>query len=223
MSIVLELNQVTKTYTGATEFQALYDINFQLESGDFAAITGPSGSGKTTFLNIASGLDHATSGRIRIADQEITTMSKTALCQFRRNTLGFIFQSYNLFPILSAVENVEFTTLIRGDSKKESRERAIAALEQVGLQDKMNSLPTKLSGGQQQRVAIARAIAMQPKIIFADEPTANLDSKTAAGLIELFQKLNSEMKMTFLFSTHDMMIVDKVKKKFSMKDGCLTN
>lgn len=219
MTPVLEFHQVSKRFPGPPEFNALTNIDFSLRPGDFAAVTGPSGSGKTTFLNVASGLDHATSGRITIAGQEIGPMSETDLCLFRRKHIGFIFQSFNLFPSLTALENVEFTALVRGDLKKETRERALAELDRVGLSNKASNLPSQLSGGQQQRVAIARALAMQPKIVFADEPTANLDSKTARELIQLFQKLNADSHITFLFSTHDMLIVDSVKQIFRMKDG----
>ncbi|MBK7892023.1 MAG: ABC transporter ATP-binding protein [Bdellovibrionales bacterium] len=219
MTTVLEFHQVSKQFPGPPEFNALTNINFALKPGDFAAITGPSGSGKTTFLNVASGLDHTTSGRIVIAGQEIGPMSETDLCLFRRRHIGFIFQSFNLFPTLTALENVEFTALVRGDSKKTTRERALIELERVGLKDKASNLPHQLSGGQQQRVAIARALAMQPKIVFADEPTANLDSKTARELIQLFQELNSNCGLTFLFSTHDMLIVESVKQIYRMKDG----
>ena len=223
MSFVLEFQQVSKFFPGPPEFKALHAVDFQLSKGDFAAVTGPSGSGKTTFLNLASGLDQASEGRIVIAGKDLKGLTETELCIFRRSTIGFIFQSFNLFPTLTALENVEFTGLIRGDSKKQTREIAYAELERVGLADKAKNLPTQLSGGQQQRVAVARALAMRPQIIFADEPTANLDSKTARELITLFENLNRESGVTFLFSTHDLELVGRVKKVFRMQDGRIVN
>lgn len=212
---------MVRSYPGEVPVVAVDDVSFHLPRGAFAAVLGPSGSGKTTLLNLASGLDQATTGRIRIAGQDVGKLGQTALCEFRRRHLGFIFQAYNLFPVLSAVENVEFTSLIRGDSPAEARKRAQEALGLVGLGHKLDARPTQLSGGQQQRVAVARALASQPDIIFADEPTANLDSKTAVSLIELFEKLNSELGVTFFFSTHDQKLADRVKTRLAMCDGKL--
>lgn len=182
-------------------------------------LMGPSGSGKTTLLNLASGLDHVSLGRIRVDNFDISRLSDRELCQFRREKLGFVFQAYNLFPALTAVENVEYTSLIRGESRKAARERAIQALEDVGLADKLNSFPSRLSGGQQQRVAVARALATHAKIIFADEPTANLDSKTAFQLIDMFEHLNRSHHVSFLFSTHDPRLVDRAHQKIEIRDG----
>jgi putative ABC transport system ATP-binding protein len=182
-------------------------------------VLGPSGSGKTTLLNLASGLDHADSGKIIIAGRTVSELDQAALCAFRRQHLGFVFQAYNLFPVLSAVENVEFTSAIRGDTSADARARAVEALTLVGLGHKLHARPNQLSGGQQQRVAVARALASQPDIIFADEPTANLDSKTALSLIELFEKLNADLGVTFFFSTHDQKLADRVKTRIEMCDG----
>ena len=198
---------------------AVDKVSFHLEKGVFAALVGPSGSGKTSLLNLASGLDRPTSGEILIAGKPISTLSQKELCHFRRRHLGFVFQSYNLFPVLTAVENVEYTSVMRGDDRKAARRRATSALEVVGLGDKTGRMPSQLSGGQRQRVAVARALATEPDIIFADEPTANLDSKTANQLIELFEELNQKMHVTFLFSTHDSKLVDRVKARLEMKDG----
>jgi putative ABC transport system ATP-binding protein len=220
---VLEFSNVVRSYPGEVPVQAVDGVSFRLDRGAFAAVLGPSGSGKTTLLNLASGLDQADSGRIMIAGREVNQLGQTALCEFRRRHLGFIFQAYNLFPVLSAVENVEFTSLIRGDDASQARARAEEALRLVGLSHKLGARPSQLSGGQQQRVAVARALASQPDIIFADEPTANLDSKTAISLIELFEKLNAELGVTFFFSTHDQKLADRVKTRLEMCDGKLLN
>ena len=219
MTTVLEFRDIEKTYPGEPPVQAVDKVSLKLERGAFAALIGPSGSGKTSLLNLASGLDRPTRGDILISGQSIVKLSQKELCLFRRKHLGFVFQSYNLFPVLSAVENVEYTSVMRGDNRKEARKRATESLETVGLGDKLARLPSQLSGGQQQRVAVARALATQPDIVFADEPTANLDSKTAYQLIELFERLNRELKVTFLFSTHDSKLVDRVSRKLEMKDG----
>ncbi|MGK5090117.1 ABC transporter ATP-binding protein [Bdellovibrionota bacterium FG-2] len=221
MPQVLEFRNIEKTYPGEPPVQAVDRVSFCLERGVFAALMGPSGSGKTSLLNLASGLDRPTRGDILIAGQSIVHLSQKQLCLFRRKHLGFVFQSYNLFPVLTAVENVEYTSVMRGDDRTQARARATDALRTVGLGDKLARLPSQLSGGQQQRVAVARALATQPDIVFADEPTANLDSKTAYQLIELFERLNQEFKVTFLFSTHDGKLVDRVSRRLEMRDGQL--
>lgn len=221
--IILSLENVKHIYPGPVPVVAINNVSFELTRGSFGALVGPSGSGKTTLLNLASGLDRPTSGSIQIGKYSISSLSQTALCKFRRENVGFVFQAYNLIPVLTVIENIEYTSIIRGDSIKESRERARNALRQVGIEDKMNSYPNQLSGGQQQRVAVARSLASNPKIIFADEPTANLDSKTAFDLIDLFEKLNESLGLTFLFSTHDSRLVDRVNVKFSMIDGEIVN
>ena len=220
---VLQFENVGKEYPspggGGSSFVALEGVSFEIRKGDFAALIGPSGSGKTSLLNIAAGLDFPTAGTVKISGRATSQMTPAELSRFRRDHLGFVFQAYNLFPVLSAIENVEYTRLIRGDDRKTARARASEALAEVGLADKMHSAPSKLSGGQQQRVAVARALASDPDLIFADEPTANLDSKTALQLIELFKKLNEDKKITFLFSTHDLRLLESVKTAIAMKDG----
>jgi putative ABC transport system ATP-binding protein len=219
--IGLEFENVTKKYPGPPSTTALEGVSFQVKRGEFVAIVGPSGSGKTTLLNLASGLDRKYEGSVKVVGEEVRSFSRTALAQFRSQRIGFIFQAYNLFPTLNAVENVEFTSLMRGDSPKESRERAIQALSDVGLAEKIHAFPNQLSGGQQQRVAVARALATEPELIFADEPTANLDSKTAAQLISLFKSLNETRGLTFVFSTHDRDLISQVNRLIQIKDGRL--
>lgn len=216
---ILSLKNINHIYPGPVPVVAIKNISFDLKLGSFGALVGQSGSGKTTLLNLASGLDRPTSGKIQIGDSIISSLSQTELCKFRRNNIGFIFQSYNLIPILTVVENVEYTAIIRGDSPKQARLDALDSLERVGLEHKANFFPSQLSGGQQQRVAVARSLACKPKIIFADEPTANLDSKTAFDLINLFEELNNKLGLTFLFSTHDARVVERVNAKFVMLDG----
>ena len=216
---ILSLKNINHIYPGPVPVVAIKNISFDLKLGAFGALVGQSGSGKTTLLNLASGLDRPTSGTIQIGDSIISSLSQTELCKFRRNNIGFIFQSYNLIPILTVVENVEYTAIIRGDSPKDARLDALASLERVGLEHKANFYPSQLSGGQQQRVAVARSLACKPKIVFADEPTANLDSKTAIDLINLFEELNNKLGLTFLFSTHDSRVVERVNSKFVMLDG----
>lgn len=220
MSLVV-LEKVSRVYSGTPPVEAVKDVSFALEEGSFAVLVGPSGSGKTTLLNMISGLDHVTSGRILLGGYEITQMGADQLSKLRREQIGFVFQSYNLFPVLTAVENVEYTALLRGDPQQSARERAIESLKSVGLETKLHSFPGQLSGGQQQRVAVARALASKARIVFADEPTANLDSKTAFQLIDLFEKLNADRNLTFFFSTHDSRLVDRGRQKLVMEDGRL--
>lgn len=221
--LILDFKNVSRLYNGEGQscdsVAAVDHVTFQLFAGDFTALVGPSGSGKSTLLNLASGLDHPTEGEIWIAGMNLSKMSQAEACELRKRRIGFVFQAYNLFPVLNAVENVEYTSLIRGDPPKEARARAVEALRVVGLMDKLYSTPSQLSGGQQQRVAVARALATQPDIIFADEPTANLDSKNAMQLIELFEKINEELEATFFFSTHDQRLVDRVKTIIEIRDG----
>lgn len=215
----LELKDVFRKYPGPPAVEALKGVSLNIESGEFVAIMGASGSGKTTLLNIASGLDSGFHGSAKVAGIDLSKMTRAELGSFRSRHIGFVFQSYNLFPSLSAVENVEYTALIRGDSPQSARAAAVQALRDVGLGEKLDSLPRQLSGGQQQRVAVARALATQPALIFADEPTANLDSETAAALIDLFRTLNREKGVTFVFATHDRDLLEKVNRLIRMKDG----
>jgi putative ABC transport system ATP-binding protein len=216
---VLAFSDVEKIFPGSPPVHALNKVSLEVKRGDFAALIGPSGSGKSTMLNLAAGLDVPTKGTVHIGGQNVIGLTQTELCRLRRERLGFVFQSYNLFPVLTAVENAEYTCIIRGESRERAREKALHALEAVGIGDKGGRYPTELSGGQQQRVAVARALATEPDFILADEPTANLDSKTALQLIELFENLNRSMGVTFLFSTHDHNLVSRVRRKLEMHDG----
>lgn len=220
-SIALRFEKVNKIYGTTYPVSALKDISIKLETGSFAALIGPSGSGKTTFLNLAAGLDYASSGEVWIGEQKINDLPKKELNRFRSFNIGFVFQSYNLLQTLTAIENTELISIIRGDDPKQVRKNALTALESVGLLDKKDFYPQQLSGGQQQRIAIARALVTSPKIIFADEPTANLDTTTAYQLIELFEGLNKNHGVTFLFSTHDSRMIDRVKEKITLKDGSI--
>lgn len=198
---------------------ALNGIGLSIEPGEFTAIVGPSGSGKTTLLNIIGGLDQPTSGEVVIDGVNISTLSYSDCTRFRLQNIGFLFQSYNLIPVFTALENVEFIMQLQGIDIKTRRQKAKELLEAVGLGDKINARPAKLSGGQQQRVAVARALASGPKFILADEPTANLDSKSAFSLLDMMEKLNVEQKMTFIFSTHDARVMDKARRVIVLEDG----
>lgn len=223
MDAVLELKNIVKIYEGPPAVTALHGLDLTVRRGEFTAIVGPSGSGKSTLLNIASGLESPTKGTVKLAQINLATQSRKQLTELRRRQLSFIFQSFNLFPVLTAVENVEYTLLIRGDSRKEAREKAMESLKIVGLEDRSDHLPNELSGGQQQRVAVARALVTEPSIIFADEPTANLDSQNAIQLIDLFVKLNGIHKMTFLLSTHDPRVYTRATRQIHIQDGRLMN
>jgi putative ABC transport system ATP-binding protein len=221
MSIV-ECIDVNKTYRqGEIEVHALKDISLRISKGEFTAIAGPSGSGKTTLLNLVGGLDTSDNGSIMVAGQEIDNMSPSRLAELRLRKIGFVFQAYNLIPVLSAAENVEFVMLLQGLSARERQQRAKAILDDVGLAGKYDRRPAELSGGQQQRVAVARAIVSDPSIVLADEPTANLDSETGNGLLEMMKKMNVEKKITFIFSTHDKMVMDYARRLVFLRDGCL--
>jgi putative ABC transport system ATP-binding protein len=217
----LSLKKISKVFPLDPPVVAVKQVSLEIPRGGFCALVGPSGSGKTTLLNLAAGLDSPSSGEVWIAGQNLAGLNKTQLSEFRRKHLGFVFQSYNLFSTLTAIENVEFTATLRGDPAKQRREKALDCLARVGLIEKANFFPDQLSGGQQQRVAVARSLATEPDLIFADEPTANLDSQSAFGLIDLFQDLNSKSGVTFLFSTHDNRLVDRVSKAYMMSDGAL--
>jgi putative ABC transport system ATP-binding protein len=192
-------------------------INFQ--QGEFTAIVGPSGSGKTTFLNSIGGLDTPTSGKVVINNTDITNLKSNELIDFRLRNMGFVFQAYNLIPVLTAKENVEFIMLMQGDSASDRKSRAEELLNAVGLSDQINRRPGQLSGGQQQRVAVARALASKPKFVLADEPTANLDSTSTSNLLDIMHRLNKEENMTFIFSTHDQRVIDRAKRIITLEDG----
>ncbi len=219
---ILRLEGVNKRYRqGEVEVQALDNIDIKLEEGEFAALVGPSGSGKTTLLNIIGALDAPSSGRVHLNSTEFTSLSEAELSDFRLFQLGFIFQAYNLVPVLSALENVELIMVLQGRPPAEQRERAEHYLELVGLKDLMHRRPAALSGGQQQRVAVARALAAGPRLVLADEPTANLDSENAGALLDIMHRLSHEEKTTFLFSTHDPRVMDRAERIITLQDGVI--
>ena len=220
MAPVIVTEGVTKVYSGnGVPVHALRGIDLTIERGEFTALVGPSGSGKTTFLNIISGLDTPTDGKIWLNDKLLSRMSGNALSDFRRDNIGFIFQAYNLIPVLTVEENIEYIMILQKLPKSERHERVLAILEEVGLGGMASRKPTQLSGGQQQRVAIARAMVSQPAIILADEPTANLDSKIGAELLDMMYRLNTQTGMTFIFSTHDPMVMARARRLIMLKDG----
>jgi len=217
---IIEIKNLTKIYDGAgLEVKAVNGIDLNFEKGEFAAIVGPSGSGKTTFLNLLGGLDSPTAGKVVVDGVNIWKLRSRKLIDFRMNNIGFVFQSYNLIPVLTARENVEFIMHLQGRSKSERNARTLELLKAVGLDDRINSRPNKLSGGQQQRVAVARALASKPKFILADEPTANLDTKSTENLLDIMERLNKEEDITFIFSTHDARVVKKARRVITMEDG----
>lgn len=217
---VIEIREVNKIYNSSeVKVHAVNNVTLDFEEGEFAAIVGPSGSGKTTLLNLLGGLDLPTSGKIMIDGVDLSTLRSSALIDFRMRNIGFVFQSYNLIPVLTAKENVEFIMSLQKWARKNREERSFELLKAVGLEDRINSRPAKLSGGQQQRVAVARALASKPKFVLADEPTANLDSKAATTLLEIMEKLNLEEKITFIFSTHDPRVVKMARRIITLEDG----
>jgi putative ABC transport system ATP-binding protein len=222
MEAIVKLQGVTKDYgQGDVLVHALRGVDLELEKGTFAAIAGPSGSGKSTLLNIISGLDKATGGQVTVDGRDVTKLNRSALSKLRLNRIGFVFQSYNLLPVLTAYENAEYVLLMQGVSAAKRRDRVMGLLKAVGLEGMEHRFPRELSGGQQQRVAIARAIASEPALVLADEPTANVDSKTAAALLDLMAKLNEEQAATFLFSTHDQNVMKRAKRLILLKDGMI--
>ncbi len=219
-----ELSNIEKVYQ-ASEENKVYgarDISLNIVEAEFMALVGPSGSGKTTVLNLIAGLILPTGGTLKHGGNDITNFSLEERTKHRLDYMGFIFQDYQLLPILTAAENIEFPLQLKGYDKKDIKERVDWALKQVGLETMGNRFPKQLSGGQQQRVSIARAIAGKPQLVLADEPTANLDSKTAQEIIELFLKLNRDFKLTFVFSTHDQRLIDQVRTVLYIKDGQIT-
>lgn len=217
---VIEVENLTKTYNGSeVKVNALNGIDLSIEQGEFTAIVGPSGSGKTTFLNMLGGLDKPSCGEIRIGGTDILSLSSSKLIDFRLRNIGFVFQAYNLIPVLTALENIEFIMQLQGIPKKMREKRAKELLRKVGLGDRMDSRPSKLSGGQQQRVAVARALASKPKFVLADEPTANLDSVSTENLLDMMEELNQKEQITFIFSTHDQRVVQKARRIITLEDG----
>ena len=220
---VIYTDQVVRRFgEGAALVTAVGGVSLTVESGEFAALVGPSGSGKSTLLNLIGGLDEPDEGHIALAGMNLTSMSSAEMSDFRRDHIGFIFQSYNLIPVLSAAENIEYIMLLQGLAARDRRKRVDEMLKMVGLDGLGHRRPAELSGGQQQRVAVARAMASSPDIILADEPTANLDSKTGVALLETMRELNENEGVTFLFSTHDQKIIERARRLVWLEDGMVT-
>ncbi|MEJ2156548.1 MAG: ABC transporter ATP-binding protein [Desulfobacteraceae bacterium] len=217
---IVTCHDVTKTYRqGKVKVTALQSVNLEIEAGGFVALAGPSGSGKTTLLNLIGGLDRPDEGRIVVNGNDYSRLKDAQMAELRLQHIGFVFQAYNLIPVLSAVENVEYVMQLQGVTASERRQRARRILDDVGLSEKYHRRPSELSGGQQQRVAVARAIVSNPSIVLADEPTANLDSKTGKGLLELMREMNTRRGVTFIFSTHDSMVMAYAQRVVIIKDG----
>ncbi|MBZ5858985.1 ABC transporter ATP-binding protein [Flavihumibacter profundi] len=217
---VIDAHNISKVYDqGPVAVKAVNNVHLHIEKGEFVALVGPSGSGKTTLLNMIGGLDEPTTGNVVINGVDITKLSSNELIDFRLNNIGFVFQSFNLIPVLTARENIEFIMLLQKVGKEERETRVLKLLEEVGLTDKANAKPGELSGGQQQRVAVARALASKPRFVLADEPTANLDSQSAANLLDIMEKLNREEGMTFVFSTHDQRVIQRARRVITLVDG----
>ncbi len=217
---MIQVTDIQKTYNdGKVQVQALRGIDLVIKEGEFTAIVGPSGSGKTTLLNIIGGLDSPNYGKVKIGNTDIAQLTENELIDFRLNHIGFVFQSYNLIPVLTAKENVEFLMLLQKKDDKERNERTTKLLVSVGLEDQINKKPNEMSGGQQQRVAVARALASKPDFVLADEPTANLDSTATANLLDIMLRLNQEENITFIFSTHDQRVIDRARRVITMEDG----
>ncbi len=217
---IIEIKNLHKVYNGdSVSVHAVNGVNISFEEGEFTAIVGPSGSGKTTLLNIIGGLDDATEGNVEIDGININELPARKLTDFRMKNIGFVFQAYNLIPVLTASENVEFIMHLQGHNKNVRDARTSELLKAVGLGEMMDRRPSKLSGGQQQRVAVARALASKPKFVLADEPTANLDSHSTENLLEIMEELNKEEKITFIFSTHDQRVVNKARRVITIEDG----
>jgi putative ABC transport system ATP-binding protein len=220
MNTIIDAHNISKIYNADTiPVYAVNNVHLHLLKGEFTALVGPSGSGKTTLLNLIGGLDKTDTGNIYINGKDITRLSAGKLIDFRLHNIGFVFQSFNLIPVLTAKENVEFVMLLQRIKKSEREQRIHTLFKQIGLEDKMNSRPSQLSGGQQQRVAVARALASKPQFVLADEPTANLDSKSASNLLDIMALLNKEENMTFIFSTHDQRVIERARRVITLVDG----
>ncbi len=217
--LVVETKDLHKIYQGVEAVHAVNGVDLQISAGEFTAIVGPSGSGKTTLLNLIGGLDRPNSGDIIVAGENLSNLQEGALTDFRLNNIGFVFQAYNLIPVLTAKENVEFTMLLQKRNKAERESRSAELLEAVGIGDLGDKRPPKMSGGQQQRVAVARALAPKPQFILADEPTANLDSSSTATLLDIMLDLNKKEGTTFIFSTHDQRVIDRARRVITLEDG----
>ncbi len=224
MNTVIDAHRVSKTFNPDTiPVRAVKDVHLHLERGEFTALVGPSGSGKTTLLNLVGGLDKPDTGSILINEIDITKLSPNALIDFRLHNIGFVFQSFNLIPVLTARENVELIMQLQHQKRSAIDERVKSLFHQIGLENKMNIRPAQLSGGQQQRVAVARALASKPQFVLADEPTANLDSKAAANLLDIMVKLNWEEHITFIFSTHDARVIERARRVITLVDGQISS
>jgi putative ABC transport system ATP-binding protein len=222
MNTVIDAHNISKVYNPKTiPVYAINNVHLHLERGEFTALVGPSGSGKTTLLNMIGGLDKPDEGNIFINGVDITKLSSNELIDFRLKNIGFVFQSFNLIPVLTAKENVEFIMQLQNINKGERNKRVEKLFREIGLEDKLNVRPAKLSGGQQQRVAVARALASKPQFVLADEPTANLDSKAASKLLDIMTMLNKEENITFLFSTHDQRVIDRARRVITLVDGSI--
>ncbi len=220
---IIETKKLTKVYEESkVKVNALRGVDLTVNKGEFMAIAGPSGSGKTTLLNIIGGLDFPTEGEVIVGGKDLSGLSKSELSVMRLNNLGFIFQAYNLIPVLSALENVEYVMLLQGVEQQERQKRAEEILKEVGLGDYINARPNEMSGGQQQRVAVARAIVSNPNVVLADEPTANLDSATGESLLVMMSEMNKKRGVTFVFSTHDKMVMEHSERLVILKDGRIT-
>jgi len=219
---ILKLRNVRRRFLlGETTIDALHSISLDIHAGEFLAVWGPSGSGKTTLMNIIGLIDAPTEGEVHFEDQDTGVLADNALTEFRAQKIGFVFQNFNLVPVLSALENVMLPLQIKGVSSETARASALAALIDVGLERFKNSLPDKLSGGQRQRVAIARALVVEPKLVIADEPTANLDSENSRMVVDLMREMNRVRQVTFVFTTHDPRLLDHVDRKILLRDGCI--
>ena len=218
--VIVQLKRATKIYQqGKVEVRAVDGLSLAIDRAEFAALCGPSGSGKTTILNLIGGLDIPTSGKVLLENNDLATLARSRLSAIRRDRIGFVFQAYNLIPVMTAYENAEFVLKLQGVSEKECRDRVMGILKEVGLQGLEHRRPDEMSGGQQQRVAIARAIVTRPAIVLADEPTANVDSATADTLLDIMEKLNKDYDITFLFSTHDQRVMDRANRLIRLRDG----
>jgi len=219
-TVLVKARGLHKTYSdNGVPVEAVRGVDMTVRRGEFTALVGPSGSGKTTLLNLMAGLDDPTEGEVELGGTLISRMSGRELSELRRDRIGFIFQAYNLIPVLSAEENVEYVMLLQGVARDRRHRRVMEILDQVGLADMADRRPSQLSGGQQQRVAVARAMAAEPELILADEPTANLDSETSGGLLDIMHQLNRQTGMTFLFSTHDEIVIERAERVVALRDG----
>ena len=221
---MIQTEKLNKTYKqGKLKVKAVNNVNLKISDGEFTAIVGPSGSGKTTLLNCIGGLDKPTNGKVTIDGEVISSYPSNKMIKFRLNNIGFVFQAYNLIPVLSAKENIEMIMLMQGYDKQEREQRSNDLLNEVGMGNMSKRRPAQLSGGQQQRVAVARSLASKPKFILADEPTANLDSKSTAKLLDIMSRLNKQENITFIFSTHDQRVIDRARRVITLEDGKIIN